>query len=373
VREPARELAQKLVRDPARKPVRDPARKPVRELAREPAPAPEPQLPPPVLAPASSPDVWPSARDEERLRRRFPIAQVQPRPLAEYPLVLCRLMEETGFEAPDPYAFIHGDAQVRATAWSSLKRAVAQLVASIETSPTVRSPASTDCSFGSASGVSPRLDTQEPWIDHRVARRARHRRFVRSWWSTWLDFTARSVRRGVGHSRNEDQQVSFKEERMKMLRMARARLVEVPHSVTDELRPALWLWLASATMALDRVREALAAERKELALHLDALNMDLNLFLPRWVTCLFASALPAASTLRLIDRILGNDGGDALPRLALAVLCRTEKALRASNDLRDALDELGATVEAVAAEDIDIMLSKEWPASRLERARKKGR
>ncbi|CAE8612981.1 unnamed protein product [Polarella glacialis] len=118
----------------------------------------------------------------------------------------------------------------------------------------------------------------------------------------------------------------------------------------------------------DRVLRLLKAERPALAAHIEVLELDLNLFLPRWLTCLFASVLPTPATLRLWDYVLGSDGTAALIRVALAVLIRVESRLLAAADLGEALDVLASAVDNVTPEDVDSMLRSEWTAKRLERS-----
>lgn len=116
------------------------------------------------------------------------------------------------------------------------------------------------------------------------------------------------------------------------------------------------------------VRRLLRAERPELFAHMDAVDLDLNLFLPRWLTCLFASVLPTPATLRLWDFVLGSDGGTALPRLALAILARAEDDFLATAELSEALAVLTAAVDYLGPEDVDVMLKEEWTLSRFERS-----
>jgi len=126
--------------------------------------------------------------------------------------------------------------------------------------------------------------------------------------------------------------------------------------------------LARCRMAeQERVRRTLAADRPHLARHLDLLELDLNYFLPRWMTCLFASVFESRTTLRVWDHVLGPGGGDAVHRLALAILTRAEGALLAATDLTVALNVLSAIVSDVKPQDVDVMLRKEWPPERLER------
>jgi hypothetical protein len=116
------------------------------------------------------------------------------------------------------------------------------------------------------------------------------------------------------------------------------------------------------------VRRLLRAERPKLFAHMDAVDLDLNLFLPRWLTCLFASVLPTPATLRLWDFVLGADGGTALPRLALAVLARAEDDFLAATELSEALAVLNMAVDGLGPEDVDVMLKEEWTLSRFERS-----
>lgn len=118
----------------------------------------------------------------------------------------------------------------------------------------------------------------------------------------------------------------------------------------------------------DRVRTALANDRPHLSRHMDALEMDFNLFLPRWLTCLFASVLGFKATQRLWDHVLGLGGGDAVPRLALALLTRAESQVLTTTDLIGALDVLSATASAAQPADVDAMLTTEWPPERLEKS-----
>jgi len=117
----------------------------------------------------------------------------------------------------------------------------------------------------------------------------------------------------------------------------------------------------------DRLLGALAWERRDLVLHLNSLKLDFNLFLPRWLTCLFATVIPVEATLRLWDHIIGAGGGDAVPRLALALLCRAEAALLQARDFEEALASLSATAAATTPTDVDAMLCREWPADRMKR------
>jgi GTPase-activating protein len=121
----------------------------------------------------------------------------------------------------------------------------------------------------------------------------------------------------------------------------------------------------SRTTQQELINDVLAAERLDLAAHFHDLQLDLNLFLPRWLTCLFATVIPFRAMLRLWDYVLGDGGGDALPRLALALLCRAEAALLRAVDAQEALDALAAITSTTTPSHVDTMLCTEWRPDRL--------
>lgn len=116
----------------------------------------------------------------------------------------------------------------------------------------------------------------------------------------------------------------------------------------------------------ERVRKLLAFDRPHLARHLDLLELDFNYFLPRWMTCLFASVFESEATLRVWDHVLGTGGGDAVLRVALAVITRAEASLLASVDLTAALNVLSTIVSDMKPQDVDVMLGTEWPPERFK-------
>lgn len=128
--------------------------------------------------------------------------------------------------------------------------------------------------------------------------------------------------------------------------------------------------LATCRVAMqERVWRALTAERPRLGAHLHDLELDLNLFLPRWLTTLFSAVLDVPATLRLWDHVLsGASGDDTLVRMALALITRAETDLVQCDDLTEVLSELAAIAAQATPADIDNMLLHEWPPSRLWRA-----
>jgi len=116
----------------------------------------------------------------------------------------------------------------------------------------------------------------------------------------------------------------------------------------------------------DIVLRSMEVELPKISQHLNSLDLDLNLFLPRWLTCLFATVLPPPATLRLWDYVLGVDGSDAVHRMALAVLGRAETKLLAAAEMTEALSALSSAAESITPRDVDIMLHLEWPAQRFE-------
>lgn len=126
---------------------------------------------------------------------------------------------------------------------------------------------------------------------------------------------------------------------------------------------------ASRELVHHRLWQALRADRPHLAVHLEALGLDLNLFLPRWLTTAFSGVLSVPATVRLWDHILGEGGHGAALRLALALLLRVEKGLLRCSDVRHVLLELRAvTTEVRSASQVDEMLLHEMPVKRFERA-----
>eukprot|EP00930_Biecheleria_cincta_P048213 TRINITY_DN33562_c0_g1_i1.p1 TRINITY_DN33562_c0_g1~~TRINITY_DN33562_c0_g1_i1.p1 ORF type:complete len:577 (-),score=109.32 TRINITY_DN33562_c0_g1_i1:21-1703(-) len=126
---------------------------------------------------------------------------------------------------------------------------------------------------------------------------------------------------------------------------------------------------ASRELVQDRLWQALRADRPCLAEHLDALGVDLNLFLPRWLTTAFSGVLSVPATVRLWDHILGEGGHGAALRLALALVLRAEKGLLRCSDVPHVLGELRAvTSEITRASQVDEMLLYEMPVKRFERA-----
>ncbi|CAE8627308.1 unnamed protein product [Polarella glacialis] len=128
--------------------------------------------------------------------------------------------------------------------------------------------------------------------------------------------------------------------------------------------------LASCRLALqDRVWRALAADRPRLAAHLDSIGLDLNLFLPRWLTTVFSGVLSVPATVRLWDHVLGAGGHGAAVRLALAIVLRAEAKLMQCSEMGDVVEELALAASQVStAADIDRMLLREMPPWRFERA-----
>jgi len=128
--------------------------------------------------------------------------------------------------------------------------------------------------------------------------------------------------------------------------------------------------LAKSRFALqDRVWQLLEADRPHLAKHLSDLDLDLNCFLPRWLSTLFAGVTSKPATMRLWCHVLNGNNGDAAVRLALAVVTRAEKRLLACTDASEALDELTASVTSIETQlDVDILLRREWPEIRVVQA-----
>jgi len=118
----------------------------------------------------------------------------------------------------------------------------------------------------------------------------------------------------------------------------------------------------------ERIQTALANERPALAEHLTVICLDLNLFLPRWLSALYIDVIPMPAAYRLIDRVLAADGSDAPSRLALAVICKAETQLMEVTEIEDALEVLNNSIVDVQPTDIDMMLAafNESLQSRLE-------
>jgi len=113
-------------------------------------------------------------------------------------------------------------------------------------------------------------------------------------------------------------------------------------------------------------------ELPQLSTHLLDLDLDTNLFLPRWLSCLFVTTLPTPAVLRLWDFLLAaepcpssKDAGTVLLRLTMALLARAEEELLEASDVEQALEALGSTVESVVAVDVDRMLVREWTEERF--------
>jgi len=135
--------------------------------------------------------------------------------------------------------------------------------------------------------------------------------------------------------------------------------------------------LAFCRFALQqRVLAAVAVELPQLSAHLRGLDLDTNLFLPRWLSCLFVTTLPAQAVLRLWDFLLAaepypsssKDAGTVLLRLTLALLARAEEALLSAEDVEQALEALSSTVQGVTAGDVETMLVREWTVERFVRS-----
>lgn len=456
------------------------------------------------------------SHEEELLRKRFWMAQVQPLPLSNCPLLLCRLAEEDGIVVPDPHLLLNQDGGLQGR--KALRFALNQLFLELSEAPTPRAPEPIKPGRPGAVGVvlpapnrfAKACDIVPGRDDRKVARAARTRRFSRPWWIDWLEAIAeqRLSTRNPGYCdaqycvSEQDGVVTGPAALQSVLDTARRHIVQA--APPEELRPALWLWLAphgevdqlspawyrhlharspctdmgreaeqqlrrliwkdldrtspslfvrqglriadsssrsneslhsarsaaaerlliaysrhrpsvgycqglnfvAATLLqlldeqsafvvfcglLERlprdlyscdperladcrlaqqegVRRLLRDERPKLFAHMDEIDLDLNLFLPRWLTCLFASVLPTPATLRLWDFVLGADGGTALPRLALAILARAEDDFLATAELSEALAVLSAAVDKLGPEDVDVMLKEEWTLSRFERS-----
>eukprot|EP00930_Biecheleria_cincta_P044412 TRINITY_DN3052_c0_g3_i1.p1 TRINITY_DN3052_c0_g3~~TRINITY_DN3052_c0_g3_i1.p1 ORF type:complete len:610 (-),score=105.80 TRINITY_DN3052_c0_g3_i1:214-1926(-) len=455
------------------------------------------------------------SHEEELLRKRFWLAQVQPLQLCHCPLLLCRLAEEDGIAAPDPKLLLNQDDGIKGT--EALRSALDQLLQELSEAPTAHAPEPikpgrlgaakealpVPSRFAKACDIVPGRD------DRKVARAARTRRFSKPWWTDWLEAIAEQRLSSRNQSycdaqycvAEPDGLVNNPDALQSLLDTARRRIVQ--DAPPEELRLALWLWLAphgevdqlrpawyrqlqacspgselgreaeqqlrrliwkdlertspslfvrqglriaadsgrnaslysarsaaaerlliaysrhrpsvgycqglnfvAATLLqlldeqsafvvfcglLERlprdlyscdperlaecriaqqegVRRLLRAERPKLFAHMDTVELDLNLFLPRWLTCLFASVLPTPATLRLWDFVLGADGGTALPRLALAILARAEDAFLAAAEISEALAVLTTAVNGLGPEDVDVMLKEEWTLSRFERS-----
>lgn len=118
-----------------------------------------------------------------------------------------------------------------------------------------------------------------------------------------------------------------------------------------------------------RIQVVLFADRPQLSRHLHKLGLDFNLFLPRWHTTMFSGTIAMPATARLWDHILGEEGGDAVLRLGLAVFTRAEEQILRCESILAALRELESTAGKVTtAADVDRMLHHEWPIERLKRA-----
>lgn len=122
----------------------------------------------------------------------------------------------------------------------------------------------------------------------------------------------------------------------------------------------------SRDVAQRQVIDTLVEEREKLYEHLRRLELDFNLFLPRWLTCLFAAVLPFKAIIRLWDHVLGSGGGATVTRLAIALLCRAEDKLLQTADTQEALDVLSSTTSRIGPADIDVMLCNEWPTERFK-------
>eukprot|EP00929_Paragymnodinium_shiwhaense_P051411 TRINITY_DN25878_c0_g1_i1.p1 TRINITY_DN25878_c0_g1~~TRINITY_DN25878_c0_g1_i1.p1 ORF type:complete len:631 (+),score=50.50 TRINITY_DN25878_c0_g1_i1:99-1895(+) len=114
---------------------------------------------------------------------------------------------------------------------------------------------------------------------------------------------------------------------------------------------------------------ALKIHQPELVEHLEDIEFDANCFLPRWLSCLFASVLDVDATVRLWDHVLGEEGDTAVSRLALAALGRMLQQFLAAPDFVEAA-QVVAQVPATCKtpEDVDEMLAKDWPASKFKDA-----
>jgi len=133
--------------------------------------------------------------------------------------------------------------------------------------------------------------------------------------------------------------------------------------------------LAHCRMNLqEQVMGAVAEELPQLAAHLLDLDLDTNLFLPRWLSCLFVTTLPAPAVLRLWDFLLAaepcpssKDAGTVLLRLTMALLARAAEALLGASDVGEALEVLNRTVQGVTTADVERMLVREWTVERFVR------
>jgi len=124
-----------------------------------------------------------------------------------------------------------------------------------------------------------------------------------------------------------------------------------------------------AALHSDVVR-VLTVLRPRLARHFDDLEMDMNLFLPRWLSTVFAGVLSVPSTVRLWDYVLGRGGYDAAVGLTIALLARGEAKLLLCEDPGEVVEVLNVLLGEVDVAAIDVMLSCELP--RLARVKDAG-
>eukprot|EP00929_Paragymnodinium_shiwhaense_P051414 TRINITY_DN25878_c0_g2_i3.p1 TRINITY_DN25878_c0_g2~~TRINITY_DN25878_c0_g2_i3.p1 ORF type:complete len:590 (+),score=96.41 TRINITY_DN25878_c0_g2_i3:62-1831(+) len=114
---------------------------------------------------------------------------------------------------------------------------------------------------------------------------------------------------------------------------------------------------------------ALRVHQPALSEHLENIEFDTNFFLPRWLSCLFASVLDVDATVRLWDHVLGEEGDTAVSRLALAAL---EKMLPAFMDAPDFVEAAQVVaqvpVTCKTAVDVDEMLAESWTPSKFKEA-----
>lgn len=442
---------------------------------------------------------------EELLRRRSPLAQVQPWPLARCPLLLCRMVQDRAIPAPDPQQLLEGGRLASAEAFSQLRDAVGELCRlelSEHPENTWRAHAPAEATTHAT--VEPGASRQQP------LRQTRSRRFTAPstasapWWVKWQErltsLHGAPTQSCINGHRTNLQRVMHQDPWLYTTVLE--GLAQEAAPVTPEIRPALWFWLvlqgegsnlksswslysalcnreleeteqkeglgvmrklilrdiertpaalfgqprfkqgaqpelsemwlasrklsaermlmafgrhrpevgycqglnfvAAALLSMldeqsgfvvfcglvarlppdlyshdpdrlaqsrlhqqERISKAMLKELPDLESHFAVLQMDLNLFLPKWLTCLFAAVLPLPAVLRLWDHVLGAAGYDAVPRLALGVLAHAEKDLCRATDIQEVLQALSAAVEAVGPTEVDELLRLQWPRLHL--------